>query len=206
MAIEWSVQGITKGYKNQSDRLLEQRESQKNFDQALMKAQRENAFQSDWKEDSQQAFSEAAKTYEKVSKASSKQRERVFRVKDLMSDPVYTVLPKDSLQKAYEKMGSHSCRHLVVVNESYQLTGILSDRDLLSYEKSIWSQTKVESAMTERVLTCSRETTLREIAGVMLTERFSAVPVVEEKKLLGLITVSDILRSLWNHAPLDLWS
>ena len=64
----------------------------------------------------------------------------------------------------------------------------------------------VRDIMATPVLTAHADTEIREIARVLFEERIGAVPIVDSQgQLVGMVTRSDILRTIMNHAPLDLW-
>jgi acetoin utilization protein AcuB len=56
------------------------------------------------------------------------------------------------------------------------------------------------------VLTAHPDTSIRDIARVFFEERIGAVPIVDRgETLVGIVTRSDILRTILNSAPLELW-
>jgi len=83
------------------------------------------------------------------------------------------------------------------VVENGRLVGIVTDKDLrqhLGYPE----KTKVNAAMTEKVVTVLPKTTLEEASQLLLKHKIGGLPVVEDGQLVGIITTSDIL-----HAFLD---
>jgi acetoin utilization protein AcuB len=124
-----------------------------------------------------------------------------------MTKSVVTVKPHDTLRHARELMVKHRINQLpVVVND--KLVGIVSDRDIRdAYPSSVRlfrgkdidefaDSHTVEEVMTYNVITVSPETTLREAAQRIRKQRFGALPVVEQKKLVGIITRSDLLDAM----------
>lgn len=134
-------------------------------------------------------------------------RAKKFRtVRQSMSvDPV-TVEPKDSLQKVVELLRRRDIRSVPVV-ESGKLVGIVTDRDvrqvapgypLLRDEEEIHRYMKnltVTAAMTADPMTIAPEAPLVEAAKILETYRISSLPVVERTKLVGMLTVTDLLRA-----------
>lgn len=134
-------------------------------------------------------------------------RAKKFRtVRQSMSvDPV-TVDPKDSLQKVVELLRRRDIRSVPVV-ESGKLVGIVTDRDvrqvapgypLLRDEEEIHRYMKnltVTAAMTADPMTIAPEAPLVEAAKILETYRISSLPVVERTKLVGMLTVTDLLRA-----------
>lgn len=122
----------------------------------------------------------------------------------MTADPV-TVSPKTTLPDAHDLMKRRRVRRLPVVDEG-KLVGIVtlgdvreaspSDATTLSiYEMNyLLSRLTVEKIMTKNVLTLTPSTPIREAAGMMLLHKVSGLPVMENDRLVGIITESDIFR------------
>jgi len=102
-----------------------------------------------------------------------------------------TVAPNETLAVARAKMQAGHFRRLPVMQDE-KLVGIVTDRDLrphLGHEE----RTRVTAAMTEDLVTVSPATTLESAAQLMLKRQIGGLPVVEDGKLVGIITTSDVL-------------
>ena len=108
-------------------------------------------------------------------------------------DPV-TTTPLDTLASAQSVMQREGYRQLPVV-EKGTLVGLLSDRDLHAHSGYL-ERTKVDAAMTERLITVTPADTAAHTAGVLLEHRINAVPVVDGGRLIGIVSRSDLLRLL----------
>src|SRR5262249_31895387 len=75
-----------------------------------------------------------------------------------------------------------------------RLVGILTDRDIRRHVGSE-DRTKVSAAMTETPLSVSPSTTVEEATQLMLKHQISGLPVLEDGKLVGIITTSDVLKA-----------
>lgn len=106
-----------------------------------------------------------------------------------MTRTVVTVSVDSSIAEARQAMAAHGIRHLPVVDGS-QLVGIVSDRDLLGAKDAA---AKVEQVMTRDPIAVSPESAVDECAYLMRQHRIDAVPIVEENRLIGILTSSDIL-------------
>lgn len=124
-------------------------------------------------------------------------------VRDFMSKSVRTIKPSDTLIDALLITCSHDTRHLPIV-EKDELVGIISDRDIkralpTKGEKSnddVWSQIEkihVRDIMTRNVITIAPDADLRDAASMMMREKISALPVLVDGKLAGILTTEDIL-------------
>jgi acetoin utilization protein AcuB len=110
-----------------------------------------------------------------------------------MTQQPVTVSPQDTLATAQEKMTAGHFRRVPVVHEGV-LVGILTDRDLRRHV-GVEERTRVGAAMTETPLTVSPQTTVEEAVQLMLKHQISGLPVVENGKVVGIITTSDVLRA-----------
>ena len=130
-----------------------------------------------------------------------------MNVSQWMTKSVLTVKPHDTLRHARELMAKYRINQLpVVVND--KLTGIVTDRDIRdAYPSSLRflrgkdldefaDSYTVEEAMTYHVVAIPPQTSLREAAQRLRRQRFGALPVVDNGKLVGIITKSDLLDAL----------
>ena len=108
-------------------------------------------------------------------------------------DPI-SVGPDDLLADAARSMRAGRFRHLPVVRDG-RLVGIVTDRDLRS-RGGRWKDARVSGAMTARVITATPKMTLEAAARVLLERKIDALPVVEGETLVGMITLSDVVRAL----------
>jgi acetoin utilization protein AcuB len=110
----------------------------------------------------------------------------------MTQDPV-TVSPQDTLATAQEKMITGHFRRLPIVHDG-TLVGILTDRDVRRHV-GVEERTRVAAAMIETPLTVSPLTTVEEAVQLMLKHQIGGLPVVENGKVVGIITTSDILQA-----------
>ena len=129
-------------------------------------------------------------------------------VKNWMSKEVITVDIDDSMQNAIRLMKKHSVRLLPVMKKG-KLVGIVSDRDLKRASASdattldihellyLLSNIKLKSIMTKKPVTVPDDYTVEETAEVLLTNKISGAPVLDQVgKVVGVITQSDLFRVL----------
>lgn len=110
-----------------------------------------------------------------------------------MSKKVVAISPEASLQEAIELMRKHSIRHLPVVKDG-KLVGWVSEADLRSaYLASLIEDIRVGDVMVKDPITVSPEDNLEEVAKVLYRHGIGGVPVVEGEKVVGVITVRDIM-------------
>ena len=130
----------------------------------------------------------------------------MLRVKDLMSHAVEVVSPDAHLRDAWIKMNRIGCRHLPVVAND-KLVGIITDRDLrlavnspvVEEQADLTRETVldgigVDDCMTPNPQCVSSDTPLYEVADLLSLNKFGAMPVVDEGKLVGMISYIDFLK------------
>ena len=130
---------------------------------------------------------------------------RVKRVRDCMTCDPASVGPNDSLQRVVELLRRRDIRSVPVLEDG-RLIGIVTDRDvrqvapaypLFREEDEIRRYTEnltVTAAMTADPMTISPDAPLIDAAKVLETYRISALPVVDGTELVGMLTVTDLLR------------
>lgn len=132
-------------------------------------------------------------------------KREVLRAAQIMSFPVVTLYPDDTLEFAWELFQKHRFRHILVVSHDGKLVGILSDRDMLRCQLDR-KTSLVEEIMSINILSASRDTSVREIARAMFRERIGCMPIVDrEGNVVGILTRSDVLRAIMNVSTLEFW-
>jgi len=135
-----------------------------------------------------------------------KKREKL--VQDWMSTEVVTIVPNAPLIEAHRLMTDNDIRRLPVLKND-RLVGIVTRGDVRGAEPSqasslsIWeinyllAKLEIAEIMTKNPLTASPEMTIGEVANIMLENKISGLPVVDETdKVVGVITESDIFRMI----------
>ena len=128
-----------------------------------------------------------------------------IRVWEIMSNPVESVRANDLMDDALELMIREEYRTIPGVNDANNVIGIVGMREIIDnnwkkenktigdLEKSARSQITVESIATTSAKTISWDADVAEAVDIMVENRFSTLPVVEGKDLVGIITEYDIL-------------
>ena len=114
-------------------------------------------------------------------------------VAEIMVKPVVTVSPDSSVNVARRLMRGSRIRHLPVVDDDHLLVGIISDRDLHDAPSEAVS---VREIMRQPVLILSPDTSLRQAARIFRERRFGAMPVLDGRELVGIVSVVDVLHVL----------
>ncbi|MFW6415617.1 MAG: CBS domain-containing protein [Thermodesulfobacteriota bacterium] len=144
-------------------------------------------------------------------------------VSDIMTKDVVTVTSDTAITEATRILMQHHFNGLPVVDEDNQLQGIICQSDIIAQQKKFpmptfftlfdgiipFSSTShlekemqkisaatVGQAMTPDPVTASPDTNLEEIAELMVSRNYHTIPVVEGKKLVGVVGKEDILKTL----------
>ena len=125
----------------------------------------------------------------------------------MKSAPVW-IDEEESMKKAMDLLKEHEIRHLPVLKDGQRLVGILSERDIKQASPSsataleireifyLLDKIKVKQIMTRRPYTVSSTTPIEEAALVIREKKIGCLPVVDNGKLAGIITETDILDAL----------
>jgi CBS domain-containing protein len=128
-------------------------------------------------------------------------------VREWMSSPVLTIRPESPISLAHTLMKERKVRRLVVADADNQLVGIITIGDVREASPSdattlsiwelnyLWAQLTVGKIMSHNVTTIKPDDSIYEAANLMLDQKISGLPVVDEAgQLVGIITESDIFR------------
>ncbi len=119
-----------------------------------------------------------------------------------------TVTPDMSVAEANAIMKREKVHRLPVLDKEHHLIGIISEKDILYASPSpvstlsihemayLLSQLTVKKLMTHDVVTITKDTTVEEAARLMVDQDLSALPVVEDGYLLGIVSKSDLFKVL----------
>ncbi len=118
-----------------------------------------------------------------------------MRVQDIMTTSVRSIPPNLDTAAARHTMKSARVRHLVVVDDG-RVIGVLSQRDLGGTREESLPAGTVQSVMRSHVVVAAPETSVREAANLLRGHDIGCLPVVEGKKLVGIVTTSDLLRMI----------
>ena len=127
-------------------------------------------------------------------------------VGERMTSPALTIGPEMGVQDALALMHRDHVRRFPVVDSKGNLVGIISEKDLLDATPSdattlsVWeinyllSKLTVEKIMTKKVITITRDTPVEEAARIMADKKIGGLPVVEDNKVIGIVTETDIFK------------
>lgn len=114
-------------------------------------------------------------------------------LKEIMQKRVVTLSPDATVREAAKKMKDYRVGYLMVTNGE-SLKGCVTDRDLV-----LWlaggknpDEVRIESIMQSNLVTAEPETDVYEASKIMARKKIRRLPIVEDGKLCGLVSISDI--------------
>lgn len=111
-----------------------------------------------------------------------------LEVRQLMTDAVLTVPPAASVDRLVQMMSQQEVHHLLVCSDDRRLLGVISDRDV----KGGAGRTAGD-IMTPAPLTASPHAHIKPVVSMMLDRHVSSLPVVDDGRLVGILTTTDLL-------------
>lgn len=110
---------------------------------------------------------------------------------------VVTISMTDRIADAIELLNKHNIGALVVSGPDGQVTGILSERDIirrLTGDSTALMFRTVAECMTRDPYTCSPDTGIEELMQMMTNKRIRHMPVIDGKKLVGVVSIGDVVK------------
>lgn len=110
---------------------------------------------------------------------------------------VVTVEPGRTVDEAIHLLADKGIGAVVVTDGAGGIAGILSERDImraLARHAGAAFDQPVSAVMTAKVTTCTRKTSIEEVMDIMTEGRFRHLPVCEDGKLVGLVSIGDVVK------------
>lgn len=118
-----------------------------------------------------------------------------MRLSEIMTESPRSVSPQTSVAEARATMKTAAIHHLVVQAQK-RITGVVSERDL----RNVNGNLPVSDVMSPKVVTAAPDTTVRQAANLLRGHTVGSLPIVERGRLVGMVTISDLLTLLGRGA------
>ena len=129
----------------------------------------------------------------------------ITTVRELMTEVVETLTAGDTLLAARRQLERGRIRHLPVVDGQEHLIGLITHRHILNAWVShgrpdvegrdrVAAEVPIEMLMEKDVLTVDPDTAAAEAARLLIAYRFGCLPVLQNGKLVGIVTEADFVR------------
>ena len=119
---------------------------------------------------------------------------------------ITSVTAEQPIAEALALMAQHRIGAVLVLDAGGGIAGILSERDLVrgmnKMGKALFDRT-VGELMTSPVITCSPKDPVGAIEGMMTAQRFRHVPVIDDGKLVGIISIGDVVKTRIEEAEAE---
>jgi CBS domain-containing protein len=122
----------------------------------------------------------------------------VLKIRDRMSRDVVVIGPEDTVRDAVRAMSSNDIG-CVVVERDGKPVGIFTERDLVKKIVAPGTDanfTKIKDAMSKRLVTLDSKTSIQDAAEILERKAIRRLPVLEGGRLVGIVTMTDLLREL----------
>lgn len=123
----------------------------------------------------------------------------VKEILDEKGPDVVTATENDTIRTAIGKLNENNIGVIVVVNEADELVGILSERDIIrkSLNQEIGFRDElVKKSMTANVKTVAPDCPIDDVMEIMTRSRIRHVPILDNGKLVGLVSIGDIVKRI----------
>ncbi|MGA7450927.1 MAG: CBS domain-containing protein [Rhodoplanes sp.] len=114
--------------------------------------------------------------------------------------------PTQTIAALAERLRSARVGVMIVSKDGESLEGIISERDVaygLAKHGAALSELRVSDLMTRSVITCAPEDSIGEVARIMMLQRIRHLPVKDGAKLVGVISIGDVLKSRISEIELE---
>lgn len=129
-------------------------------------------------------------------------------ISEIMTTKVVTLNSSDSLETAEHLFKKHHIRHIPVVNGDVVI-GMLSYTDLLrisfadavdedegSVDTIVYNLFTIEQVMAKNLVSVTSGATIKSVAEILSKKEFHALPVIDNDKLVGIVTTTDLINYL----------
>lgn len=109
---------------------------------------------------------------------------------------VVTMGPKQPLREVCETLTTHKIGAVVLIDAHGRIAGILSERDIVrafAGEGASALDKPAEAFMSTKVVTCTEKDTIDQVMSRMTQGRFRHMPVVREDRLIGVVSIGDVV-------------
>ena len=121
----------------------------------------------------------------------------VNRILSLKGREVATIEPGRSLSEAARFLAERRIGALLIVDGDRPVAGIISERDIVRAVAMHGAKAldePVSRFMTEKVVTCTGETSINDVMELMTQQKFRHIPVVESGRLSGIVSIGDVVK------------
>jgi CBS domain-containing protein len=118
----------------------------------------------------------------------------VKAVKEIMSTDLTYCTAADTIQEAASKMKDKNVGIIPVCGSNREIIGMVTDRDMVirGYARDMTGSSKINEVMSDKLVSCTPETTVQEASSIMAEHQIRRLPVVERGELVGILALGDL--------------
>lgn len=132
-------------------------------------------------------------TWRVIKSGSSSIPINVKQVKHIMNTQIFSVGPKDSVELVVRIMQWKNIHHMPVINDDKELVGLLTWEDVKDFlDDTELLKKSVDEVMLKSPITTSQHSEIAQAVSIMSDNQIDCLPVVQEEKLIGIITSKDL--------------
>lgn len=123
---------------------------------------------------------------------------RVWKILQSKGGRTWSVAPEANVQEALAVMAEHGIGSVLVM-EGDRLAGILTERDFarkLGVQGRVPSAVAVREVMTANLITVTPDQSVNECMAIMTEKRIRHLPVIENGRLVGLVSIGDVVKDI----------
>ena len=119
---------------------------------------------------------------------------------------VLTASPSTTIEQITKILGSKKIGAIVIMDDDETVCGIVSERDVVRHLANMGAgilDAEVSTCMTHKVISCTQSDTVDDVMAQMTKNRFRHLPVIEKGKLMGIISIGDVVKRKIEKAERD---
>ena len=128
-------------------------------------------------------------------------------ISQLLNRDVISIHPNRTVFNAIKLLTENNIGALPVINDNTELCGIISERDIIrSMSQDIGTNFKkclIKTIMTSNVITISNNAISEDIMDIMTKNKIRHIPIVENKLLMGIVSIGDVVKRLLEKFNLE---
>jgi len=128
-------------------------------------------------------------------------------ISQLLTRNLVSVNENKTTYNAIKLLTTNNIGALPVLNDNMELSGIISERDIIreiSNNLSVnFKKSNIKSIMTSKVITINRNTKSETIMNIMSKNKIRHIPIVENKLLIGIVSIGDVVKRLLEKFNLE---
>ena len=125
----------------------------------------------------------------------------------LLKRDIISINENKTVFDAIKVISQNKIGALPVINNQMKLSGIISERDIIhklsENSEMDFSNIEIKSIMTNKVITCNKNTQSDVLMTIMTNNKIRHIPIVEKNSLIGIVSIGDVVKRLLEKINLE---